>query len=50
MSSSNLTPICDPDNHNSQAKDPVILPADAVLAEQAFPLAPKDGQKHLFKM
>lgn len=49
MASSNLTPICDPDNDDSQAKDPALAPVDVVgLAEQALPPSPK--QKHFMEM
>jgi len=46
MSLSNLTPICDPDKDDSQAKDRIALPVDVGLAEQALPPSPKHRQKH----
>ncbi|XP_009887255.1 PREDICTED: transcription initiation factor TFIID subunit 4-like [Charadrius vociferus] len=51
MAPSNLTPICDPDNDDSQAKDPALSPADAVgLAEQAIPPSPKQRQQHFIEI
>lgn len=50
MSPSNLTPICDPNNDDSQAEDPAILPADVGLAEQALSPSPKHRQKHFIEM
>lgn len=50
MSWNNLTPICDPEDDDSQDKDTAILPADAVLAEQALPPSPRYRQKHFIQM